>query len=630
MNTDINRIIAENTRRNSLLPEPADPASGRGCCGCREEVRLAGRSLFLPQTMLADPLYSQALTQLDFDALRCRHDFEFWAWRCVSITHKLTGALVPFALNAPQRRVLAELERQRLAALPIRLILLKARQWGGSTLIQTYMAWIQCVHKQGWNSLICAHVKSTASAIRSMYSTLLANYPGELWPEDSKPAFKAVAGSADTREIEGRSCCVTLSSSHSREATRGLNCAMAHLSEVAFWADTKGRSAAGYIRAICSGIALQPLTLVAMESTANGRGNLFHREWERAEKGLSDKIPVFVPWHDIEIYRTPVADPLSLWQAMDEYERGLWDKGLTLEMINWYHCKRREMESHAAMKAEFPTTPAEAFAHSGSGVFASAAVDRLRAACTLAPQLGDIVGLAPTGPEAVKSVHFVPDPEEGLLSLWRAPMPGHSYVAAVDVGGRSEGSDWSVIAVMDRTPGAIPEVVAQWRGHIDHDLLAWKAAAVAKFFNTALLVVESNTIESSHEAGQGTYILEQLDEVYPRLYCRSRSASSVRYGFHTNRATKSCIIAALISAVREGTYIEHSPEACSELEAYRLHPSGNYAATPGCNDDILITRAIALYVDPDTPLTTDTPLVTPLLATHSRSSSSADVSSSRW
>ena len=65
----------------------------------------------------------------------------------------------------------------RLAGKPIRLILLKARQWGGSTAIQLYMAWIQLVHKKGWYSAIIAQDNSSAIRIKEMYSKLLKEYP---------------------------------------------------------------------------------------------------------------------------------------------------------------------------------------------------------------------------------------------------------------------------------------------------------------------------------------------------------------------------------------------------------------------------------------------------------------------
>lgn len=76
-------------------------------------------------------------------------DFERWCRECVSVTDKLTGAVVPFVLNAPQRRLAAVMEEQRRAGKPVRVILLKARQWGGSTLVQVYMAWMQLVRHTG-------------------------------------------------------------------------------------------------------------------------------------------------------------------------------------------------------------------------------------------------------------------------------------------------------------------------------------------------------------------------------------------------------------------------------------------------------------------------------------------------
>lgn len=138
--------------------------------------------------------------------LRCRHDFEYWAATCVMIKDKITGRDTPLVLNRPQRRVASILEEQRRSGAPIRLIMLKARQWGGSTLVQMYMAWIQTVHRTNWHSLICAHVKDTSSSIRGIYTKMLASYPPELWEGDAEPRFTAFERSANTRLIAGRGC----------------------------------------------------------------------------------------------------------------------------------------------------------------------------------------------------------------------------------------------------------------------------------------------------------------------------------------------------------------------------------------------------------------------------------------
>lgn len=134
-----------------------------------------------------------------------------------------------------------------------------------------------------------------------------------------------------------------------------------------------------------------------------------------------------------------------------------------------------------------------------------------------------------------------------------------------------------------------PEVVGQWRGHIDHDILAEKALAVASFYNEALLAVESNSLEHS---GAGMYILDYLKRMYPRLYFRS----SGRPGFHTNSATKEMLVTGLMAAVRDGSYVERDTDACNEFLTFEQASDGSYSAKPGCHDDILVSRAIALFV----------------------------------
>ena len=80
--------------------------------------------------------------------------------------------------------------------------------------------------------------------------------------------------------------------------------------------------------------------------------------------------------------------------------------------------------------------------------------------------------------------------------------------------------------------GGVPEVVAQWYGHIDHDLLVWKSAQIASYYNKALLVIESNTLETEDTDGEHTeYILETLNGVYPNLYSRTDPTNKRRCSY---------------------------------------------------------------------------------------------------
>lgn len=593
-------ILTENARRNAALSIDPDPVAGDAADSFRRPYAFGGKTYHLPLDMLADPRLAAVGTERDLARLRFRYDFPFWAVSCVVITDKMTSSDIPFRLNRPQRRLVELLEAERRAGRPLRLIMLKARQWGGSTLIQVYFAWIQIVHCRNWNSLICAHVKDTAATIRGMYSKLLARYPEEYWEEDVRPEFRPFERMTNTRVIPGRECKVTVCSSENQESTRGQDCALAHLSEVAFWKDSPLHNPADLLRSVTSGIASKPLSFIAMESTANGVGNFFHREWLRANTpGASDKIPFFVPWHEIGMNRSEVPDPDALWEMMDDYERSLWtDHGCTLEAIKWYHDKRIGFPDHRSMMAEYPTTPAEAFASIVRSVFASAAVEELRRGCNLRAVRGEAV-MSVCGDTAVTAPRprFI-EAADGGCELWKRPRSGGDYIVCVDIGGRSRDADFSVICVLDRhsDSGDLPEIVAQWRGHTDHDLLALKAEALGRYYGNALLVVESNSWESSSE-GQGRYILDTLSARYPNLYFRRNGEGTGQsVGFHTNMRTKPAIIANLVAFVRDGGYVERSSAACDELLQYESLPDGSYAASRGCHDDMLMTRAIALYV----------------------------------
>ena len=306
---NISDILAENEKRKAALASDIyDPLTGVGCWGDRVEA--AG--CMLPRQVLARCPDYLSLTPVEQERQRIRDDFEFWCARCVTIKDKKTSRNVPLVLNRAQRRLLAAMESQRVQGLPVRVILLKARQWGGSTLVQMYMAWMQLVRHTGWNSVICGQKHASSKNIKRMYNLLLRHYPRELLDEDTEvPRFSKLEGQTNVQQLEGRDCLVITGTSRSEDAVRGYDIAMAHMSEVAFWHNPDD-----VVRSVCGSIALKPETVIVLESTADGVGNYFHDEWLRAEQELSDKLPVFVPWYEIEMYVQPVDDPLALWNAM--------------------------------------------------------------------------------------------------------------------------------------------------------------------------------------------------------------------------------------------------------------------------------------------------------------------------
>lgn len=599
----IDEIIAENERRKTSITAAYDPIAGVGCCNSRVPYTLKDKDgstqvFMIPTTMVRELDANKHLSAQQFNKLRIKHDFEFWCATCVTILDKVTGRMIKLTLNRPQRRVLQMLEQQRLAKEPLRMIMLKARQWGGSTLVQMYMIWIQLVLKKNWNSVICGHLHQTAAAIKSMYNRVLRRYPKELSPEGKQPQFVTFEGSRNVRQLSGSESLIITASAQSEDAIRGYDVKMAHLTEVAFWPDTPQHQPDDLIRSIGGTIPLEPLTMIVLESTANGVGNYFHKEWQRAKKGESDKKLVFVPWHEIEIYQLPVTDAARLLAELDDYEKELWENNCTLEQINWYHNKRREYSSQVLMAAEFPSNDIEAFATNDRSVFDQQLLEPLRKTCNIIPVTGDMVAKSQ---KSLAQATFVKGMGGNLMKVWKMPEATNSrnrYLVTVDVGGRNENADWSVIAVFDthnNQPGAKPEVVAQWRGHIDKDLMAWKAAQIARFYNNALLVFESNTLESDGEVGKT--IFESIAMAYNNLYCRTNTKNERVPGFHTNSSSKKEAIDNLQAYVRDQAYIERDEQAINEMVQYQLLPNGkSYGAQKGGHDDILMTRAIALLI----------------------------------
>ena len=637
---NIEKVVRENKTRISKLNEEYMPHIGKGGYGERKIFHLPDSPIplqYIPKEMeevelvtllkqygsiknFASKYLKVKATNIVIDEvwkhyikIRIKYDFEFWAVMFVRIKNKMGDGDIPFKLNRPQRRLLAEMEEMRIKGKPIRIILLKARQWGGSTLVQIYMAWIQLVHRRNWNSVICAHLKDSALNIKGMYAKLLENYPPWLLDCNEPIKFQPFEKMANTSIISATKSKITISSAETPESVRGTDAVMAHLSEVAFWHATPRKTPESMVRSVCGSVALLPLSVIVMESTANGTGNYFHKECMRAKQGESDKKFIFVPWYEIEIYSQEINNHYEFAKSLSKYEWDLWEKGATLEAIAWYRQKRKEYSDHADMMAEYPSDEIEAFNHSGEKVFSHVAVERLRKECCKAKFVGDIYGKCEKGKEALQNINFV---EEcgGMLNIWEKPDTDNNfanrYVTVVDIGGRSNKADYSVIAVFDRywlMFGGIPEVVAQWRGHLDHDLLAWKAAQIALYYNKALLVIESNTLETEHTDDDSTeYILETISSYYPNLYARQSSNmirnSSIRWGFHMNRATKLMLIAHQVRMLREGGYIERDYNACYEHDVFERKPNGSYGAMEGHHDDILITRCIGTYICYSEPL----------------------------
>ena len=675
---DIHQMLKENKARHIALFPDYDPITGKGAPGERRvmviEDLMLGESAewYVPIEMYESEMFVRIISDTKsielscqfiyggydedlrdtmvrtFLQMRAKYDFYFYAYCYARIKNKEGGEDIPFKLRPAQIKLVKDFEYQRLNGLPIRTILLKARQWGGSTATLIYMSWIQVMWMKSWNSIIVGHQGDSAAEVKDMFIKLITNLPDFLFYEPGKdydasqPKIKG-GGTQNISLIPARNCKIKTATAMNPEGARGGDSSLAHCTEVAIWPQTEKMNPQKQVKSSGSSVLFKAYTMIVYESTANGQ-NFFKDEWDRAGEydEYGEKVSafrqVFVAWWEIESYTQEFAQTdskgnytietfaqLLIERREDkknhwDYLYWLWTIGATLEGIYWYWHKMREYKDIQDMQQEYPSDPVEAFKYSGTNEFDIYTIEKRKKWCKTPIFRGDLYAKAPKGNLSVKGIHPVQE-DAGPMSIWEYPDPNNNYInryfISVDIGGKYKTSDWSVITVLDRADmmsedGVLdedcgPTVVAEWVGHTDPDLLAIKCAQISKYYDNALVIVENNTAYSKLNNVDSDDVSELFFPVLlplcDNVYAHNRSELDkggnnveLKYGFNTNKSTKVSIIKYLGTCLRDGLWVERSRETLNEMTFYMKFPNGKYGAIPGKHDDRVMSRAIGLWV----------------------------------
>lgn len=642
-------LLTENIQRNAILDAHYDPYLGVGSSIERQlfEVEEFNAKLYLPMSMVNipwvqklgelgsvrdfivqegrnyEPLAFKAnpeevLTSIFFNQ-RLDDDFEYWAATCAKIKPKKGGDFIPFILNYPQRLLWMEIHDMISKGMPINLILDKSRQFGGSTLIDNVMSHIQIRIKTNWNSLIAAHINQAAINVRSMLGNLIKQYPSAV----DKLSLRPFEGTTNIKIIPERSNKITIGSMEKPDSIRSDDVKMAHLTEVGLWKKTQGKEPEDLCQSILGSLPMnEPYTMYALESTAKGVGNYFHRTWQQAVKGKNGLRPVFIPWLKDQKNRVSFSSTEEMERFIESftnYDWFLWNSGATLEGINFYRMQLGLFNNDTwRMQSEFPTTAEESFQSTGNRYFPQDYVLALRKDCVDPIFKGEIVGDALIGKKSLENVRFEKN-ERGNLWVWEYPdkdnLYDHRYVVSMDIGGTTEVADLSIIRVIDRLPmlsGGDPKAIITWRGHCDQDILAFKGIQLSVMCDNALFVPEDNSLEKEEDGEHFQTILDSIKDYYRNIYIRNDvekvgSDFVPKYGWHTNKKSKGLAIDALKTAARERMnknkdkqdgycYYEYDERVCSEMDCFEIKQTGKVGASDGSHDDMVMATAIGLYV----------------------------------
>ena len=496
-------------------------------------------------------------------------DFEYWCRHAYTILDK-SGQKCPLILNDAQKHVLSAIQRQEAANKPVRLVLLKGRQQGISTMIEAFQIW-KTTTTPGKRALVLAHVAPATDNLFAMSKRGYENLPPLLKPDKDKSNKRDLSfGKLDSS--------LTVATAGGTGIGRGSTFQLVHASEVAFW---EPAFAEANFNGLMETMPRLPGTMMAVESTANGIGGLFHRLWLAAEHGESEFEAVFIPWFWEKGYREPVPERFERTPEEDRLVKlyGLDDNQL---------CFRRmkiAAKSLDEFRQEYPCCAAEAFLTSGRPVFdpllLEAMMDRVPDALRVMALEADEDG----------DERFV-EHSRGELTVYQSPQPTSAYYIGADVAEGVRGGDWSVAQVLD----ASCNQVAVWRGHILPDRFAKVLAVLGDLYNDALVAVEIN----NHGLSTATELSKHL--AYPNVftevtYDKIMDEETVRLGFSTNPKTRPLILNKLRAAVRDGSIKINDKITLKEMTSFSLTPAGRMEAEAGAHDDHVMSLAIALHVN---------------------------------
>lgn len=432
---------------------------------------------------------------------------------------------------------------------PVRLIVLKARQLGISTISEGVLFnW--CFIHPGTQSLVIAHESEASDSLfekTQMY--------WETWPFN--PMFTTRHQAARRLTWNETRSSMRVATAKNVRSGRSRTIHALHASEVAFWDDPET-----LMEGLRQTIPDKHGSLIILESTANGVGNYFHRTWEAACRGENDYLPLFFPWHSHPEYQVNFTTLRK--SDLDQTERLLFTIGADLAHLEWrrFAIDNKFSGDEEKFKQEYPSTPREAFLTTGRNVFPIYHLEQVYK--PMPGKRGQVIGRQ-------GNVKFIADPMQGPtgLTLFKWPDSRQDYMVAGDPSHTTMG-DFSCIQILNRRT---LEQIGVWHGKCNPIQFAHELMRLGYYFNTAMINTEMEgpgyaTIGAIMEAG------------YPKVWQyrwpdRAPGKLSMTYGWSTNYKRKQWCVGNLVQLVADHSIIIHDEWTYNEMMNYVIEHDGD-------------------------------------------------------
>lgn len=499
------------------------------------------------------------------------------------------GHLVALILNPPQLKLYNAIKAQWQEGKPVRIIILKARQMGFSTVVVAIVFWMTATAKYV-ESMIVAHKDEATANLFRMVKRFLDCLPPKLRPMTKASNAKELVFDQPSRysgEKQGLGSRIRCATAGGSGVGRSYTLKCLHLSEYAFWPGNKAETFTGLVQSVPD----KPGTLIVIESTANGFDD-FKVKWDAAvqaqKDGTDGYTPIFFAWYEMPDYRRK---PRKGFVRTGE-EQVLADTyGLDDRQLAWRRwCIAEQCGGDVELfHQEYPCTPEEAFVSTGRCAFDKPSlVLRIKQVEAVVWDRGRFQ-VERDGADRILSWKWVSD-GNGPIRIRVHPEKGVPYVLSGDTAGT--GSDYFAGHVLDNRTG---EQVAVLHHQFGERAFAEQMYCLGMYYNRALVGIETN---------YSTYPQMCLEDLnYPNLYVRKRFDNYLgkhvdAYGFVTSIKTRRMIVDGLKDVAAQALDTIWDIDTLREMLVFVYDEQWKPQAEQGEHDDLVISLAIAHAIRP--------------------------------
>lgn len=481
-------------------------------------------------------------------------------------------------MNYAQKQVILQVEKDLSAGRPCRIIILKARQIGISTVIEA-IVFVLAMFIQNLKAMIIAHELDASEHLLTMTTHYWNSFKFRDLYTPKNESQKRLGWKEPNSAIR-----ITTAKNVSTGRSQTIH--VLHASEVAFWPEPDT-----LMTGLRQTIPNVGMTIIFLESTANGLGDYFAETWDAAVEGENDYIPLFFPWYKHPEYSAsaarldPAAYPPPTDQELLAEEKNLKAMGVSDDRLVWRRwaiknlCENKVDTFHQ----EYPTTPEEAFLAAGVNVFP---IGNLREVYQPLPgKKGRLTR------ESNGRVRFQPD-IYGPLKIFKYPSDDVDYGIYM-LGGdptRTTKGDPACVQILNRRTW---EQVAIWRGKIDPSSFAGILADIGLYYNNAMIIPE---ITGPGYATIGALLQMDYPYIWKNQWAdKAPGKVAENYGWETTQKRKQWAIGNLLKAVLDKDIVIHDSETFNEMRNYVTLTDGDYG--PNSNDghdDTVMALALSL------------------------------------